>query len=152
MGTLKIAESYWLPDQKLIVTHISGEVDKNDVTYWKETLEVALGQIPENAVFKIFVNQHGFEAADLDAHKHFRDIIPLTLAQYGWKVGYLGLFEEEAKQLTYSNRGEIRCAGAAHCHQDATKMELYERRFSTPNERFFTNPNDARHWIEALVV
>ncbi len=44
----------------------------------------------------------------------------------------------------------IRCTGAAHIHQDATKIEKYESLFGRDNERFFTDPTLAEEWILQL--
>lgn len=152
MMSTKITESSCHPEKRLIVTHISGDIDKNDVEIWERSLKAALSQIEDNGLFKIFVNLYGFKATDFDAHKQYRSIIPLTLADYGWKVGYLNLFEEEAKELKYTNTRGIKCVGAAHCHQDSTKIELYQSKFSSEREHFFTDPKQAEAWIEGLKV
>lgn len=152
MTTTKITDTNWYPEQRLIVTHISGDLEKDDIEQWERSFKDALDRIEENTAFKIFVNMHGFKAVNIDAHKRFRTIIPLTLADYGWKVGYLNLFEDDAKTLTYKNTRGIKCVGAAHAHQDETKMALYETRFSSEKERFFVDPEQARQWLEDLEV
>lgn len=148
MPSLKKTETNWYPDKKLIVTHISGDINSADVEIWERSLHSALEQIEDNGTFKIFVNLYGFTAVDIDAHKRFRGIIPLTLAEYGWKVGYVDLFEDEAKAMAYSTKRGVSCTAAAHCHQDATKIEKYERYYSRDNEHYFTNPESAMDWIE----
>ena len=150
MLSTKITETSWHPEKRLIVTHISGDIEKDDIEHWERSFRNALEQIEDNSTFKIFINMYGFKAVNIDAHKRFRAVIPLTLADYGWKVGYLGLFEEEAKTMTYKNTRGIKCVGAAHSHQDETKMDLYETRFSSDREHFFTDPIQARQWIETL--
>ena len=148
----KVTITNWYPERKLIVTHISGEVDEADIERWETSLLDALEHLEEGGTFKILVNLHGFKAVNLNAHKRFRAIIPLTLAQYGWKAGYVDLFEEEARTIVYTNNRGITCIGAAHCHHDATKMELYETGYSSRNEHFFTDPREAQNWIESLIV
>lgn len=143
----KIMESRWDPEKKLLVTHISGEVNEADVEKWEETLLRELDRIPSNSQFRIFVNLYGFTAENFEAHKRFRTIIPVTLAQYGWKTGYTGLFEEDAAQMQITVTRGIHCIAAAHCHHDATKMELYETRFSHETEHYFTDPGKALIWI-----
>lgn len=152
MTSTKITETNWYPEQRLVVTHVSGDLGKTDIEQWETSFKNALNQIEDNTTFKIFVNMHGFKAVDLDAHKRFRGIVPLTLADYGWKVGYLNLFEEEAKTMTYKNTRGIKCVGAAHSHQDEIKMDLYETKFSSDNEHFFPDPAQARAWIEKLEI
>ena len=149
MNAMKITETEWNPDKKLIVTRLSGDVTETDIIAWEQSLQNALEQIDAGGTFKIFVNIYGFKATDLKAHKRYREIIPLTLASYGWKVGYVDLFEEAASMQFTNTRG-IRCIGAAHAHQDATKIEAYEERFGRADERFFTEQQKAYDWILAL--
>jgi hypothetical protein len=95
---------------------------------------------------------YGFKAVNIDTHKRFRGIVPLTLADYGWKVGYVDLFEEEARTMTYKNTRGIKCVGAVHSHQDETKMDLYETKYGSENEHFFPDPIRAIEWIENLEI
>ncbi len=150
MRTTKNTETSWYPEKGLVVTHISGDLEKTDIEQWEKSFKDTLDKIEDNTTFKIFVNMYGFKAVNLEVHKRFRGVIPLTLADYGWKVGYLNLFEEEAKTMTYKNIRGIQCVGAAHSHQDETKMDLYESKFSTDREHFFIDPTQARQWIENL--
>ena len=145
-----IAETTWIPAKQLVVTQLSGEAEQSDIAAWEASLQEALAQIPDDSTFRILVNIHGFQAADLEAHKTFRTIVPLTLAAYGWKVGYVNLFEEEAKSMVYTSTRGIKCVAAAHCHQDATKIERYQTNFGRPNEQFFTDPEQAWRWLESL--
>ena len=146
----KQIHSEWHPEKRLIVTRIGGDVTQDDIKAWEASLHKALSLVEDNSVFKIFVNLHGFKAVNFEAHKSFRTIIPLTLAQYGWKVGYVDLFGEEAKALQLSNNRGISCVGAVHCHQDETKIALYQSNYSRPNEHFYTDPLAATAWIEDL--
>lgn len=151
MKSTKTIASSWDPNKHLLTTQLSGEVDQADIAYWEQSLHDALGQIDDDSFFKIFINIHGFKAIDLEAHKRFRAIIPLTLAQYGWKVGYVDLFEEEARHISYTHTRGIQCVAAAHAHQDASKIERYEAEFSREAEHFFTNASEARAWIEGFI-
>lgn len=146
----KIKETKWYPEKRLVVTHISGNIEKSDIEQWENSFKNTLDKIEDYSTFKIFINMHGFKAVDIDTHKRFRTVIPTILADYGWKVGYLDLFVEETKTMTYNNRRGIKCVGVAHSHQDETKMELYETRFSSNREHFFLDPAKARDWIENL--
>lgn len=140
-------ESKWIPEQMLIITTISGNLNEDEIKQWEASLHSTLDSINDNEQFKIFINLYGFTATDLQAHKRFRTIVPLTLANYGWKVGYVDMFAEEAKSLTYNNHRGVECIAAAHSHQDKTKMELYESNYSRHNERFFKDPIEAERWI-----
>jgi hypothetical protein len=150
--TKKHTTTNWYPEKKLLVTNISGYLETADVEIWEQSFKETLDQIDDNTRFKIFVNMHGFKAINMDAHKRFRAVIPTTLLEYGWKVGYINLFEEEAQHLHVKYTRGIQCVGAAHAHQDETKMELYESRFSNDQEHYFTDPNQAMQWIETLII
>jgi len=145
----KITRTTWEPENQLISTHISGQVDMEDVERWEQTLFNALDQVAENGTFKIFVNLHGFKANNFEVHKRFRNIVPLTLSKYGWRVGYLDLFEEAANLPISVTRG-IRCRAAVHVHQDETKINLYESSYSRDNEHYFTDPRTAEQWIREI--
>ena len=147
---MKTAETIWYPREKLVVTNISGEVNEQDISQWKTSLEEALGKVEDNGRFKIFVNLHGFKAINFDAHKKFRVIIPSTLANYGFRVGYLGLFPEA--QIALKNTRGIQCVAAVHVHQDETKINNYDKHFGNSTERFFTDPNVAKSWINSIKV
>lgn len=147
MDTLeKITTSQWHAEEKLLETILSGDVDEEDVIRWETSLEKALSEIPADSTFKCLVNLHGFTAINIHAHKRYRTIIPLTLAKYNWKVGYVDLFDE-ASQLTFSKNRNIQCVAAVHVHQDETKISKYEEKFSRENEHFMTDPDKAKAWI-----
>ena len=145
----KITHTSWEPENQLISTHISGQVDLEDVERWEQSLFKALDQVADNGIFKIFVNLHGFKANNFEVHKRFRNIVPLTLSKYGWRVGYLDLFEEAANLPLSTTRG-VRCTAAVHVHQDETKINLYESTYSRDNEHYFTDPQVAEQWIRDI--
>ena len=147
---MTITESTWLKNEKLIVTRISGAATAEDVSTWKSSLLFALEQVPDNDVFKIMVDLHGFKAVNFEVHKQFRVIVPKTLAAYDWRVGYLDMFPEAQIELKRT-RG-IRCVAAAHVHQDESKIKNYDDNYSRYNERFFTDPVVARMWIDAFEI
>ena len=129
-----IRDSKWIAGQSLLVTRISGEVEMQDVELWENSLTLALSQVADYGVFKMLIDLHGFKAANIQVHKKFREIIPLTLSRYGWRVGYLDMFPEAS--VTLINERGIQCMAAAHVHHDASKINLYESEYSGPNERF----------------
>ncbi|RYY88425.1 MAG: hypothetical protein EOO15_09110 [Chitinophagaceae bacterium] len=140
--------SRWSPEVGLLVTRLTGEADLKTITAWNASLHLALAEIPDGADFRILVDIHGFKAANIEAHKAFRVVVPEALAAYGWRAGYLGLFPE-VELMVKLTRG-IRCIAAAHVHQDETKIALYEQRFATCNERFFTDRAEGERWVRAL--
>lgn len=150
-SSAKKANSSWHAEKKMIVTHLSGNIDDTDIDAWEKSLQKVLSQIETGGSFKIFVNLHGFKAVNFEVHKKFRTIIPLTLAAYGWRVGYLDMFGDEAKKLQVFNTRGISCVAAVHCHQDSSKILLYESRYSRPNEHYFTDPFQAEQ-IESFSI
>lgn len=136
------------PEQKMILTRLCGTLVISDIDLWQQSLQTALEKIPDGGTFRILVDLHGFTAASFEAHKHFRTIIPLTLAMYGWKVGYIALFEEAATVIGYGTVRDIRCTAAAHVHHDATKIGLYQASFGSEEEAFFTDAKAALNWLQ----
>ncbi|MEQ8413407.1 MAG: hypothetical protein RIB71_03040 [Imperialibacter sp.] len=148
---MKNLDSLWMAHEQLLVTKLSGDVTIPDIEKWETSLYKALDAIGDGGQFKILVDLFGFSAINVDAHKRYREIIPRTLADYGWRVGYLDMFQEANGLLLTSKRG-IRCVAAAHVHQDATKIEKYQSLYGTEWEQFFTDPLQAREWIAQLAV
>ncbi|EMY62618.1 hypothetical protein [Leptospira terpstrae] len=136
----------WEKESTLIITRISGSVTETEVSEWKQSLEKAFAEIPSGTQFKIFVNLYGLNPASVSAHKAYRDIIPLLLSQYNWRIGYLDLFEE-AKDLKLTSKNEIECLAAVHCHHDSYKINEYESRFGKDSEHFFDDPEKSESWI-----
>ena len=144
----KIISTEWQPQDNLIITRLSGLLNREDIIAWEESLHEALGRIPDNTSFKILVDLHGFTAAHVDVHKQYRNIMPLLLASYGYRIGYLDMFPEANVELTVT-RG-IQCKAMANVHQDETKMVDYEKRFSKAYERYFTDFAAALNWIKLV--
>ncbi len=142
----KITSTQWHPQRSLIETTLSGDVDEQDIIQWEQSLHRAMNQIPDGASFKIFVNLHGFKAVNIQAHKRYREIIPILLANYNWKVGYVDLFEE-SKDMKFQKTRNIGCIAAVHVHQDKEKIRKYEENFSRENEHYMTDSEKAKEWI-----
>lgn len=139
-------DSEWNPNTGIVTTRLSGPVSTADVEMWEQGLMSVMEQIPDNGTFRIFVNFFGLGPQSVEAHKRYRSVIPLLLSRYGWRVGYLALFPEADALALTTTRG-IRCIGAVHVHQDAFKIEEYDRRFGNATERFFTDPAAALSWL-----
>ena len=146
----KIINTTWYPEQQLIVTQLSGVVNNADIEHWEATMQVAFAQLPDNTRFKMLVNLYGFKAENFEVHKYYRNIIPLMLAGFGYRIGYLDMFPEAKLDVTIT-RG-IRCVAMANVHQDATKMQDYNTRFSSATEKYFTEPGPAMAWIQDVQV
>lgn len=133
-----------------MVTRLSGDVNETDIAQWQASLAQALDQIEDHSIFKMLIDLSGLQPSGVEAHKKFRTIIPLTLADYGWKVGYVHLFEEDAKSMKITNTRGVQCVGVAHSHHDKEKMDLYQARFAKDTEQFFSDPKEAHSWILKL--
>ncbi|TGL44605.1 hypothetical protein [Leptospira perdikensis] len=141
----------WEKQTNLITTRLSGAVTETDISKWKESLNKTFADLPQGTKFKIFVNLHGLNPASVSAHKAYRDIIPLLLSRYNWRIGYLDLFEE-AKGLKLTSENEIECFAAVHCHHDSYKINEYESRFGKDSEHFFDDPEKSETWIRSYSV
>ncbi len=151
MANEKFVESKWFPEKRLIVTQLSGDIETRDITQWERTLNEALNQIEDKQTFKIIINSLGLNPGDIQTHQKYRSVVPTILAAYGWKVGYVNLFEEAADMKFSTTRG-IRCVAAAHVHHDAGKMGMYDTSFGNAKERYFNDLISARNWICNLKV
>jgi hypothetical protein len=147
---MKTIETTWHPENRLLITRLQGKVDSADVARWKDSLDVALARIENNTGFKILVDMRHYEYASLDAHKTMRVIIPLTLAQYGFRTGLLDLVE--AGELALHHTRGISCSAVAHVHHDEEKMSLYQSRVGAVNEGFFNDAGQAESWIRGLTL
>lgn len=148
MENIKSISSEWIKEESLLITHLNVKATEEDIQYWKETLASALNLVEANSGFKLLVDLYGYEGATMDAHKAMRTVIPSTLADYNFRAGYLGLFDNV--EITLKKTRGITCTAAAHVHQDATKINLYQERFARENERFFTDYAAALNWIRSL--
>lgn len=147
---MKRTQTSYLKDEKLVITELSGDLNENDIGEWRQSLVEVLRHLGPDTKFKILVNLHGFKAKNFEAHKKFRVVVPQLLAEYGWYVGYLRMFPEAT--LTIQSNRNIYCLAAAHVHQDETKIRNYAENYSMRNEGFFTDPDEARKWIDAIPV
>lgn len=138
------------PQQQLLITELRGEIGHADLNDWQTQLQTVLDVIPPAAKFKVLVNLYGFKAADLATHKQFREIIPRTLAGFGWYTGYLRMFPEADVRI-HSTNGRY-CIAAAHVHDDEEKIKNYAGNFTMKNEGFFSDPDMARAWIDSIPV
>lgn len=142
---MKITDSFWQPAERLVTTRLSGLLNTSDIQRWERMLTATMDQIPDHTQIKMLVNLHGFKAENFEVHKQYRNIIPLLLAQYGYRIGYLDMFPEAS--VTISHHRQIQVVAMANVHQDETKMKDYQEKFSKPYEQYFTDPDAALAWI-----
>lgn len=140
----------WYAGEQLLVTKLNGKMSRNDIEQWKSSLYAVIDTIPGNTNFKILIDLHGFEAENTEVHKEYRTIIPLLLADYGYRIGYLDMFPEATIEL--QNKKGIQCVAMANVHHNADKMLDYETRFSKPHEHYFTEPEVAMNWIKGVNI
>ena len=145
------ANTEWDATNRIVTTLLCGPVDIADVERWEAGLHGVLQSLPAGTHFKTFVNFHGLAPVSVEAHKRYRSVIPATLARYGWRVGYLAMFPE-ADGLAIATERDVRCVAAVHVHQDAYKIEEYDRRFGTAAERFFTDTVTGAEWLASVAA
>ncbi len=134
----------------ILELRLSGELDKQDIENWKVEIERAVDQIPSGSRFKALINIYGFKAKDMEVHRAFRNIVPLLLANFHYRIGYLDMFPEAQVELK-SLRG-IRCVAMANVHQDESKMNDYQQKFGRTFERYFTDQQTAWRWLRTLEI
>ena len=148
MTEITTAETTWDTARKILVTHLHGDITIETVQRWQASLQDALSQIEAKGEFKMIVDLYGYELKDIAAHKEMRTVVPLTLADYGFRTALLDLVDPVELPLQ-KTRG-ITCRAVAHIHHDAYKMAEYERRLGRENERFFTEYDQAVAWIQMV--
>jgi hypothetical protein len=139
----------WNPADRVLISRLSGIVRMVDVERWKADLGVAVGAIRDGKTFGLLSDLSGYEPADLEAHKAMRTVIPLLLAEHGFRTGLVALVGAEEPAVT-TTRG-ITCVAVAHVHHDAGKMALYEEQVGGATERFFTDSAAALVWVREAV-
>ncbi|HEX6096444.1 MAG TPA: STAS/SEC14 domain-containing protein [Thermoanaerobaculia bacterium] len=132
----------------ILTTRLTGITTTDDVRRWKESLERDAANVPDGGTFKLLLDLRGYEPADVDAHKAMRVVIPLFLAGYGFRTALLDLFP--GTELRLQNLRGITCTAFANVHHDATKMQSYEESLARGNERYFTDVEAARVWLERV--
>lgn len=143
----RVVFSHYFPEQKLLVTRLSGLLNSSDIKAWRDSLYRASESIPDHSTFKVLVDLHGFKAGNFEVHKEYRLIMPLFLAGFGYRIGYLDMFPEASLEL--KNMRGIRCVAMANVHQDESKMKDYQEKFSKPFEQYFTDSKAGIQWINS---
>lgn len=141
-------QNFWDRQTQILTVCLNGPVGVTEVRMWKDGVQAELAKIPDGTTFKIIINFHGYEMAEIDAHKEMRSFMPLTLADYGFRTALLDLFDP-IDLLLQKIRG-IQCVAVAHIHHDAGKMNEYDRQLGRGNEGFFTDAAAAEAWILKL--
>lgn len=143
-----VVECKWNDTHRLLVARLQGRVNLADVRRWKESLQHTLDQMADGTAFKLIADFFRYEYADLAAHKEMRSVIPLALAEYGFRTALLDLFDPV--ELPLQHQRGITCTAAAHVNHDVNKMTEYDRKLGRANERFFTDYHTAEAWILSL--
>lgn len=134
----------WEPRVRLVASRLSGTVTVTDVERWIAALDVALARVPDGTDIALLSNLHGYEPAELSAHRRMRDVIPARLASMGVRTG---LADVTGAELAVAAAPRITCSKVAHVHHDATKMAAFEARVGSRTERFFSEVAPACHWL-----
>ena len=138
--------STWDATTGILHTELSGNVTSADVIRWRDGLYRELARINEKSQFRLLSSLYGYEPVDIAAHKAMRTIVPEILASHGLRPAYLDLWEDQPEVAISTERG-IRCVAFANVHHDPEKMGRYEEKIAKPNQRFFTDLQQARAWL-----
>lgn len=149
MEETRVADTTWNAHAHTLVTRLRGAMTIDMVRLWREGLAHALEGLTDDTRFKLIVDLRDYEPGDMAAHKEMRVVIPLMLAEHGFRTALFDLFEpvDVPARMT---RGIV-CVAVAHVHHDAGKMEEYNTRLGRERERFFTDYPAAVSWIEGVV-
>ena len=134
----------WMPEVRAVLAQLTGAVTVADVAAWIVELDATLARIPDGTAIVLLSDLHGYEPADLDAHRAMRTVIPTRLAAMGFRTA---LADAVGVDLIASPSPRVRCERVAHVHHDAAKMTSYESAHATPQERFFTSAAFANEWL-----
>lgn len=142
----KTINSTWDASTGILRTELSGTVTTEDVAIWRDGLYRELTRIADNSQFRLLSSLHGYEPANLAAHKAMRTIVPEILATHGMRPAYLDLWEDQPEVEISHERG-IKCIAFANVHHDPEKMGRYEQLIAKPSQHFFTDPQAAYTWL-----
>lgn len=144
---MKDTKTVW--DSKLCVltSSLKGAVSVDDVDEWKASLRAVLSEVPAGTTFKLMFDLHGYEPATIDAHKAMRAVIPLLLAETGMRPAVIDLFDDKP-QVDVAIAPNVRCVAFANLHHDPDKMSRYEEKIAKPDQRFFSDPDAAKAWLD----
>ena len=141
-------DSHWSLPTGILTTHLTGPVGVADVLRWVADLHAALALVPDGGSFRLLLNLHGFDTANLLAHKAMRHVVPMILAHHGMRPAFVDLFDPQ-REVPITMERDVRCTAVANVHHDAAKMNRYEQTIAKPDQRFFTDLAEARRWLQA---
>jgi hypothetical protein len=141
--------STWDPTRSILRTRFSGPAGIAQVVSWRAGLYAAAAAIPARTVFKLLVDLRGYQVGSMDpsVHKVQRDVIPLFLATYHFRTGFIDFFGVKGEVIPIKE--DARCIAVAHVHHEGPKVELYRQTLGRENETFFSQIQEAEAWISA---
>lgn len=142
--TAAAIEVAWAPTARLVTSRLSGTATVADVERWIAALDGTLARIPDGTQLVLLSDLHGYEPAELAAHKRMRDVLPSRLARMGVRTQ---LADVVGAELAVSPAPRITCGKLAHVHHDAAKMAAFEAQVGSRTERFFGDVAPARAWL-----
>lgn len=143
-------QAHWEPGSRLVVARLSGLIEVVHAHAWSSALARAVAAVPDGGAFALLLDLHGYEPADLDAHRAMREVVPRLLARHGMRPAFVDLFDEREEPVIGLDR-QVRCIAFANVHHDAQKMARYRERIERVDQRFFTDAASARAWLLHVV-
>jgi hypothetical protein len=142
--------SLWDPARNILRTRFTGPAGIAQVVSWRAGLYAAAAAIPRHGAFKLLVDIRGYQVAQTDpaVHKVQREVIPLFLATYHFRTGFIEFFGVKGEVVPVKE--DARCMAVAHVHHESGKMELYRQTLGRENEGFFSQIQEAETWIASM--
>ncbi len=137
----------WDETKKLLYTRFTGLMEFEDIENWRKLVLNEAKKIKPGTYFKFYVDESGYEYANLDVHAYKRKFLPEFLASYGFYLSILP--SEEIVRLKNSvSLNKSHCAFMAMNHHNSEVMSSLDEKFGNDSERYFSDSHEAQAWID----
>jgi len=149
IGKTPFFSAEWDDVKKLLYTRFTGLMNYEDIDRWKLLLQSEALKIQPGTAFKFYIDESGYEYVNSDVHTYKRNILPEFLASYGFYLSLLPAEDiERLKKVVSLNNS--RCVFMAMNHHNSEVMYSLDEQFGNDSEQYFSNPDDAKKWIESV--
>jgi len=130
-----------------VVSRLTGPTDLGAARAWQRSLHGALRAVPRQAEVRLLVDQSGYRPAGLDVHRLVRTVVPDLLATYGVRPALSDLFG--AATVAVNSSPDRRVVACALVQDNPVKMAKLDRAVGRADQRFFSDVEVARAWLES---
>lgn len=137
----------WCEQKKLFTIRLSGIMDFQQIDQWKSVVLHEADKIESGTLFRVFIDESGYEAVNDDVHQYKRQFLPEFLASYGY---YLSLLPAEEKQRLQNKIviNKSRCTHMVMNHHKTDVMNALDEQFGSDKERYSSDRKLALEWLE----